>query len=103
LGPIVINQWFKKSNGLALGILSATGGLFGAIAQPITAELIGSLGWRTAYITVGIAVIVIIVPVALLLMKRSPQAQEWNHMEKPMLMESQRVLQPIQTKMKESN
>lgn len=74
LGPIVINQWFKKSNGLALGILSAAGGLFGAIAQPITAELIGSLGWRTAYITVGIAVIIIIVPVALLLMKRSPQA-----------------------------
>lgn len=74
LGPVVINQWFKTRNGLALGILSAAGGLFGAIAQPIAAGLIGGLGWRTAYVIIGIAVIVIIVPVALLLMKRSPQA-----------------------------
>lgn len=74
IGPVVINQWFKTRNGLALGILSASGGLFGAIAQPIAAGLIDGLGWRMAYIALGIATIVIIVPVALFLMKRSPQA-----------------------------
>lgn len=74
VGPVVINQWFRKSTGLALGILSAAGGLFGAIAQPVAANLIGNLGWRMAYISIGLAAIVIIVPIALLLMKRSPQA-----------------------------
>jgi len=74
VGPVVINQWFKSRNGLALGILSAAGGLFGAIAQPIAASLIVNLGWRLAYIALGVAAIVIIVPIALLLIKRSPQA-----------------------------
>lgn len=74
VGPVVINQWFKKSNGLALGILSAAGGLFGAIAQPIAANLIENLGWRMAYVSVGVAAIVIIVPIALFLVKRSPEA-----------------------------
>lgn len=74
VGPVVINQWFKTRNGLALGILSASGGLFGAISQPIAAGLISGLGWRIAYIALGVAVIIIIVPVALFLIKRSPKA-----------------------------
>lgn len=74
VGPVVINQWFRKSTGLALGILSAAGGLFGAIAQPVAASLISGFGWRMAYISIGVAAIVIIVPIALLLIKRSPQA-----------------------------
>lgn len=72
-GPVLINQWFKKSNGLALGILSAAGGALGAIAQPVVGNLIGDQGWRAAYIVVGIAIIVIVVPVILLLIKKSPQ------------------------------
>lgn len=74
VGPVVINQWFRKSTGLALGILSAAGGLFGAIAQPVAANLISGLGWRMAYISIGVATMVIIIPIALLLIKRSPKA-----------------------------
>lgn len=33
-GPVIINQWFKKKNGLALGILTAATGAVGAISQP---------------------------------------------------------------------
>lgn len=73
-GPVIINQWFKKSNGLALGVLSAVGGAVGAIAQPVAASLIDGLGWRSAYMIVGVAAIVIVVPIAMLLIKRSPQA-----------------------------
>ncbi len=74
VGPVLINQWFKKKNGLALGVLSAAGGLFGAIAQLVVANLIATSGWRTAYITVGVAAMAIVIPVALVLLKRSPQA-----------------------------
>ncbi|RSK31867.1 MFS transporter [Bhargavaea beijingensis] len=73
-GPVIINQWFKKSNGLALGVLSAVGGGVGAIAQPIAAGLIDGFGWRSAYIIIGVASILIVVPIAMLLIKRSPQA-----------------------------
>lgn len=72
-GPVLISQWFKKNNGLALGILSAAGGALGAIAQPIVGYLIANQGWRASYMLVGIAVFVIVVPVILLLIKKSPK------------------------------
>ncbi|MEY9094486.1 MFS transporter [Paenibacillus sp. RC84] len=71
-GPVLINQWFKKSKGLALGIMGAAGGAIGAISQPIVGNLIANQGWRTSYIIVGIAVIVIVVPIVLLLIRKSP-------------------------------
>ncbi|RUS47402.1 MFS transporter [Cohnella sp. AR92] len=72
-GPVIINQWFKKSNGLALGIMSAAGGGIGAIAQPIVGNVISGQGWRTGYIATGVSAILIVIPVILLLIKRSPQ------------------------------
>lgn len=74
VGPVLINTWFKKRNGLALGVLSAAGSLMGAVAQPVVAHLIEQNGWRAAYFTVGLASIAIVIPVALALLKRSPQA-----------------------------
>lgn len=74
-GPVLINQWFKKKNGLALGILSAAGGLLGAIVQPVTGNLIANEGWRFAYIALGVAVLVIVVPIILSIIKKSPQAR----------------------------
>lgn len=75
-GPVLINQWFKKSKGLALGIMGAAGGVLGAIAQPVVGNLIASQGWRASYMIVGIAIIIIVVPVVLLLLRRSPQEKK---------------------------
>lgn len=72
-GPVLINQWFKKSSGLALGILSAAGGILGAVAQPVVGGLIADRGWGASYIIVGITVIIIVVPTIMLLIKKSPQ------------------------------
>lgn len=66
VGPVLINQWFRKHNGLALGILSAVGGLIGAVGQPIVASLITNAGWRFAYISVGLVSMGIVIVVALL-------------------------------------
>lgn len=71
-GPVLINQWFKKNSGLAIGIMMASSGAIGAIIQPIVGGLIEDQGWRSAYLTVGIAVIVIAVPVIFLFI-RKPQ------------------------------
>ncbi|MHA6260055.1 MFS transporter [Sporosarcina sp. CAU 1771] len=69
LGPILINQWFKKSSGLALGILAATGGIVGALVQPFVGRLIVSHGWRFSYIAIGLGAIVIVVLITLLLIR----------------------------------
>lgn len=64
-GPVIINNWFKKSKGLALGIMMATVGAFGAFIAPWIGNLIANEGWRTGYTTAGLtlgagAIIVII-------------------------------------------
>jgi MFS family permease len=59
LGPIVytkaITAWFDRERGLALGIATAGVGL-GTFLVPQMAQLfIGALGWRAAYVAVGVA------------------------------------------------
>lgn len=71
-GPVLINQWFKKSNGLALGIMGAAVGGLGAISQPVVGKLIASRGWEQSYVIVGVAVMIIAIPVILLLIRKSP-------------------------------
>lgn len=72
-GPILVQRWFKKRSGIALGIMTAIGGLFGAFTQPIVGSLISNLGWRTSYYTIGIAIIIIVVPTILFLLRQSPK------------------------------
>jgi MFS family permease len=69
-GPIpystVISQWFDRQRGLALGIGMAGVGLGVALMPQLAAVLIGHFGWRTAYVGMAIAVVVLaLVPVAL--------------------------------------
>lgn len=64
----VITQWFDRQRGLALGIGIAGVGLGVALVPQLAAALIAALGWRMAYLGLGIAVIVIaFVPVAVFL------------------------------------
>ncbi|WP_019241796.1 MULTISPECIES: MFS transporter [Bacillus] len=72
-GPVLINNWFKKHNGLALGIMMAAVGLFGAVLQPLAGNLIASEGWRATYLILGIAAIIIVIPVVLLTIRMVPQ------------------------------
>lgn len=73
VGPVLVNRWFKKRNGLALGILGASGGLFGAIAMPAIGNIIFNLGWRNAYFTVSFLCLVILIPTVIFLLRRSPK------------------------------
>ena len=73
IGPVLINNWFKKHNGLAIGIMVAIGGVFGAIIQPVVGNLIATQGWRFTYIASGIASAAIILPIVLFLIRMTPQ------------------------------
>lgn len=62
-GPIpfstVISQWFDHQRGLALGIGMAGVGLGVALMPQLAGLLIGHFGWRSAYIGMSIAVILL--------------------------------------------
>ncbi|WP_182200262.1 MFS transporter [Paraliobacillus salinarum] len=72
-GPVLINRWFKEKNGLAMGIMMAAVGLFGAFIQPLAGSLIETQGWRNAYMILGVGAVAIIIPVVLLLIRKLPQ------------------------------
>jgi len=65
----VVNGWFDRHKGLALGIASAGTGITGFLIKPFAAWLITDFGWRTAFVAIGMLPIVIGVPVVLLFLR----------------------------------
>ena len=60
-----VNHRFEVRKGLALGICLAGTGVFGIIGKPLVAWWIAALGWRGAYVAVGLLPILIALPVGL--------------------------------------
>lgn len=73
LGPILINRWFSKNTGLMLGIQMAFVGLFGAVFQPVTSNLIVRSGWRASYVILGIVVFAAVLLPGLFLLRNNPK------------------------------
>ncbi|WP_160036799.1 MFS transporter [Paenibacillus sp. An7] len=71
-GPVLINNWFKKNKGLMIGIMMAVSGGLGAVLQPIIGNLLANEGWRNTYIIIGVAVIIIVIPVVFFALRMSP-------------------------------
>jgi len=72
-GMTMVSNWFVKKRGLALGIMTAGQGMGGLILSPLTTYLISSLGWRIAWVGIGILTCAIMIPAALLLAKQRPE------------------------------
>lgn len=68
----VISQWFDRQRGLALG-LATVGSSVGAFVMPSLAQvLIISIGWRHAYVVLGLLTLGITLPVVGLFLKETP-------------------------------
>lgn len=64
--------WFSRKRGLAMGIVSAAGGV-GMTLVPLAGErLIFDLGWRSAWVVEGLIVWAFVVPIALLAIRNRP-------------------------------
>lgn len=61
------SQWLARNPGLAIGIVSAGGAAGQGLVPLFARHLIVTEGWRHAYLVLGIAFIVVMVPLALLL------------------------------------
>lgn len=84
-GPVIINNWFEKKTGMAVGIMMAAVGLFGAVLQPWTGSLITDFGWRGGYIILGFTTVVVSIPVILLFIRFTPAKKglaPYGHEEK---------------------
>jgi predicted MFS family arabinose efflux permease len=62
----VINNWFSDCKGLALGCSLVGTGLFGIFAKFYTAFLIDVLGWRLAFVGLGLLPLVVSLPLVYL-------------------------------------
>lgn len=68
----LISNWFDKKRGLAMGV-SLTGIGFGGLAMaPLTGLLIVRLGWRLAFVGLGLLICAIVIPVAWMLVRSKP-------------------------------
>ncbi|MEM7283436.1 MAG: MFS transporter [Pseudomonadota bacterium] len=61
-----INNWFDKSRGFALGVALIATGIFGALAKSYAQYMVDWVGWRGAYVALGLLPLFIAFPVALL-------------------------------------
>jgi sugar phosphate permease len=74
MGPFVVQavlpKWFIRRRGIALGV-AASGAGFGSLLFPLTIQwLFGLMDWRDAWLAIGVAAVVLVLPFALLVKTR---------------------------------
>jgi sugar phosphate permease len=70
----LISLWFDRRRGLALGVALTGVGVGGAILPILSQTLIGSLGWRMAYLWLAAGLLLVISPLLLWLIRDTPSA-----------------------------
>jgi MFS family permease len=64
--------WFTRKRGLAMGIVAAAGGVGMTLIPLLSERLIVDIGWRNTWLVEGLAVWVIVLPIALLGIRNRP-------------------------------
>jgi MFS family permease len=70
----MVGHWFVRRIDMAMAVYSVTLSVGFMIAFPVVGSLVQSRGWRTAWFAVGAAILVVLVPLGLLLVRRSPES-----------------------------
>jgi MFS family permease len=70
----LVSHWFVRRRGTAMGIVMTGTALGGVVFAPLAHDLIEVFGWRTAYLVFGTAIPVVIVPLAIFVVHRSPES-----------------------------
>ncbi|MBW2622123.1 MAG: MFS transporter [Deltaproteobacteria bacterium] len=60
----VIAKWFDRKLSRAMAVLAVGAGLGGLICSPTAAYLINHIGWRFAFLSMGITIWVVVIPLA---------------------------------------
>jgi cyanate permease len=70
----MVGQWFVRRVNLAMGIYTIALSIGFMIAFPVVIEIVKHSGWRVAWGGIGGALLLGLVPAALLLVRRSPES-----------------------------
>jgi MFS family permease len=69
----IIQRWFKANRGLAIGIISSGIGIGILVCVPSVQHLISRVGWRMAYRIMACSIPLIVVPMAIVFLKKPEQ------------------------------
>ena len=64
--------WFTRRRGIAVAVIASGSYVAGTIWPPVVQRLIERVGWRHTYLTIAIFCVATMVPLALVLRRRSP-------------------------------
>ena len=71
---ILTAQWFVERRGRAMAVVVLGLAASNALLPPVTQSLIGAFDWRTAYIVLGAAIWMLLIPTSLLIVRNRPEA-----------------------------
>ncbi len=70
----MVGQWFVRRLDMAMAVYSVVLSIGFMIAFPVVGAIVQSQGWRTAWLSIGVALIVVLAPLSWLLVRRDPEA-----------------------------
>jgi MFS family permease len=70
----MVGQWFVRRIDTAMAIYSIVMSMGFMIAFPLVGSLVQSIGWRGAWMAIGIALVVALAPLSWLVVRRNPEA-----------------------------
>jgi MFS family permease len=68
----MVGQWFVRRIDMAMAIYSIVMSIGFMIAFPVVGSMVQSIGWRAAWLWIGVALIVVLAPLAWLFVRRDP-------------------------------
>lgn len=69
----LVPQWFVLKRGRALSFMAIGGFLSSAVFPPLNSWLISSFGWESAWRILGLALIIVLLPVVFFIVKNKPE------------------------------
>ncbi len=70
---MLASQWFVERRGRAVAVVVLGLAASNALLPPLTQALISSVGWREAYVALGVMVWVLLIPAAVLIVRNRPE------------------------------
>jgi MFS family permease len=70
----MVGQWFVRRIDIAMAVYSIVMSIGFMIAFPVVGSLVQSIGWRAAWMWIGVALIVALAPLSWMFVRRSPEA-----------------------------
>jgi MFS family permease len=70
----MVGQWFVRRVDIAMAVYSIVMSIGFMIAFPVVGSLVQSIGWRAAWMSIGVALVLALAPLSWLFVRRNPEA-----------------------------